>query len=37
MLKSNADNPVTMVGTCNFLNELGTGGLLGPVVVYAEK
>ena len=36
-VKPNTDNQVTIVGTRNFLNELGTGGLLGPVVVYAEK
>jgi len=36
-VKSNADNQITIIGTRNFLNELGTGGLLGPVVVYREK
>ena len=36
-LKPSADNQVTIIGTRNFLNELGTGGLLGPVVIYTEK
>lgn len=36
-VKANADNQITIVGTRNFLNELGTGGLLGPVMVYQEK
>jgi len=36
-VKGNADNQVTIIGTRNFLNELGTGGLLGPVLVYREK
>lgn len=36
-LKSNAVNQITIIGTRNFLNELGTGGLLGPVILYAEK
>jgi len=36
-LKANADNQITILGTHLFLNELGTGGLLGPVLVYREK
>ncbi|NQU09636.1 DUF4838 domain-containing protein [bacterium] len=36
-VKPGAANQVTIVGTRTFLNELGTGGLLGPVVVYHEK
>ena len=36
-LKPNAENQITIIGTRNFLNELGTGGLLGPVILYAEK
>jgi len=36
-LKPNVNNQVTIIGTRNFLNELGTGGLLGPVILYAEK
>jgi hypothetical protein len=35
--KGNADNQVTILATRNFLNELGTGGLIGPVLVYREK
>ena len=37
VVKQNANNQVAIIGTRNFLNELGTGGLLGPVVTYAEK
>jgi len=37
VVKSGASNQVTIIGTRNFINELGTGGLLGPVVVYAGK
>lgn len=36
-IQSNAENQVTIVGTRTFLNELGTGGLLGPVVIYHDK
>lgn len=36
-VKSNAENQITLIGTRNFLNELGTGGLLGPVLIYREK
>lgn len=32
-----AQNQVTIVGTRTFLNELGTGGLIGPVALYREK
>ena len=30
-------NQVTILCERTFLNELGTGGLLGPVVVYRDK
>jgi hypothetical protein len=36
-LKPNAANQVTIVGTRTILNELGTGGLMSPVVIYQEK
>ena len=36
-VKGNAENQVTIIGTRNFLNELGTGGLMGPVLIYHEK
>ncbi|MHB0935613.1 MAG: DUF4838 domain-containing protein [Armatimonadota bacterium] len=36
-VKGGADNQVSILATRNFLNELGTGGLLGPVLVYREK
>lgn len=36
-VKPGADNQVTIVGTHTFINELGTGGLIGPVVLYREK
>jgi len=36
-VKPDAENQVTIIGTHVFLNELGTGGLLGPVLLYAEK
>lgn len=36
-LRANAKNQITIIGTRNFLNDLGTGGLLGPVVLYSEK
>lgn len=35
--KPNAENQVTIIGTHTFLNELGTGGLLGPVLFYREQ
>ena len=31
------ENQVTILCVRTFLNELGTGGLLGPVVVYRER
>jgi len=37
LLKPDADNQLTLVGTRTGLNELGTGGLLGPVLLYREK
>lgn len=36
-LKPGAENQVAILCTRTALNELGTGGLLGPVVVYREK
>jgi hypothetical protein len=36
-IKPNAQNQITIVGTHTFINELGTGGLLGPVYLYQEK
>ena len=36
-IKPNADNQITIVGTRTFINELGTGGLLGPIYLYREK
>ncbi len=30
-------NQITIEGTHTFINELGTGGLLGPVYLYQEK
>jgi len=36
-LKPNAQNQITIEATHNFINELGTGGLLGPVYLYQEK
>jgi len=37
VVQANADNQVTIMATRNFLNEIGTGGLLGPVILYCEK
>lgn len=37
MLKPGADNLIAIKTTRHFLNELGTGGLLGPVLIYREK
>lgn len=37
MITPNAENQITIVGTHTFLNELGTGGLIGPVYLYQEK
>src|SRR5262245_58885227 len=36
-IKAGADNVVSLLCTREFLNELGTGGLIAPVVVYREK
>jgi hypothetical protein len=36
-VKPGADNQITIRGTRVFINELGTGGLLGPVYMYREK
>ena len=34
-IKPNAANQITIVGTRTFLNELGTGGIVAPVILYA--
>jgi len=36
-VKPGAENQITIRGTRVFINELGTGGLLGPVYLYSEK
>ena len=36
-IKPGADNQITIKGTRTFINELGTGALLGPVYLYSEK
>jgi hypothetical protein len=36
-VKTGAENQITILATRTFLNELGTGGLLGPVYLYGEK
>jgi len=36
-IKPGTDNQITIASTHKFLNELGTGGLLGPVMLYREK
>jgi len=36
-VKPGAENQITIAGTHLFLNELGTGGLIGPVLLYREK
>jgi hypothetical protein len=36
-LKPGAENQITIRGTRVFINELGTGGLLGPAYFYKEK
>ena len=36
-LKSDADNQITIKVTRTFINELGTGGLMGPVYLYHDK
>jgi hypothetical protein len=35
--KPGDENQITIIGTHTFLNELGAGGLLGPVAIYHEK
>lgn len=37
LLKPGVENQITVVGTREALNEVGTGGLLGPVVLYRER
>jgi len=37
VLKPDAENQITIAGSRLFINELGTGGLLGPVYLYREK
>lgn len=36
-VKSAANNQIALLCTRTFFNELGTGGLLAPVVIYSEK
>ena len=36
-INPNAENQITLLCTRTFFNELGTGGLLGPVLLYQEK
>jgi len=36
-IKTGAENQITIAGKRVFLNELGTGGLIGPVMIYREK
>lgn len=36
-VKAGASNQISLLCTRTFLNELGTGGLLAPVVIYREK
>ena len=36
-VKSGAENQITIAGTRIFVNELGTGGLLGPAYLFHEK
>ncbi len=36
-IKPGAENQIAIVGTHTFINELGTGGLIGPVMLYQEK
>lgn len=37
VVKPNEKNQITIAGTRLFINELGTGGLLGPIYIYREK
>jgi hypothetical protein len=36
-LKLGAENQITIRGTRVFINELGTGGLMGPVYLYRDR
>lgn len=36
-IKADGDNQITIAGTRVFINELGTGGLLGPAYLFQEK
>jgi len=36
-VKPDAENRIAIIGTRHIINELGTGGLLGPVLIYREK
>jgi len=36
-VKSEAENQITIVGTRTSINELGTGGIMGPVLIYRER
>ena len=36
-IQPEAENQISLLCTRDFLNKLGTGGLLAPVVVYREK
>jgi beta-galactosidase/beta-glucuronidase len=36
-VKAGGKNQIVIRGARTFINELGTGGLLGPVVIYTEK
>lgn len=36
-VKPDAENQITIMGTHLVLNELGTGGLIGPVAIYRDK
>ena len=36
-LRSDAENQITIAGTRHFINELGTGGMIGPVYLFEEK
>lgn len=37
VIKSNTENQITIAGTRTFLNEMGSGGLLGPVYLLEQK
>ena len=36
-VKPDAENQITIAGTRTFINETGTGGLLGPAYLFQEK